>query len=157
MNACGICQVAGITLFGGQRDYLASKPHDHASTCWRDRNAADVLASLCVSRTKFEQVGRYSHGQFLAAAFSRIEHMKKSSLLIDNPSVPRGGIQHWKVTMLGELLDHPAFWIKGEQVELSIAVRAEIHRVPHPHRIRIVATAFRLWDFVCGVIAERIQ
>lgn len=56
--------------------------------------------------------------------------------------------------MLGELADPPGTAIVGKEVEFAVSVRAEVERLPDPHRVGVVASALGLGDLLHRMVTE---
>ena len=83
--------------------------------------------------------------------------MQIPRLLIDDFVRAGGSVKHREVLMIGELLDRFRFRIVREDIELTVAVRAKIDVIAHPHGIDVVRAAFGLGKFLSGIIAKVVK
>ena len=93
------------------------------------------------ARARLAQIGRHADRQLAALAGRRVEQVQVAGLLVDDLAAAGGGVQDREVGVPGELLDRLRLRVVRVQVELAVAVGAEVDRVADPHRIGVVARA----------------
>ena len=81
--------------------------------------------------------------------------MKVSGLFIDDLSSTIRSLDHREIRVRSQLFDLFCFRAEGEKIEFSVSIRTKIDLLSDPHRVSVVAAAFRLRNLLHRVIVKR--
>jgi hypothetical protein len=138
VRAGGLGEIARLTLARGHDHDLAAILERRALQVRRAGHVAHVLGIAHPARARLAQVraGRDMEGHIAAAGS---EDVQPPGLLVNDAAVAGAGVDDREVGVLSELLNLRARRIERIQVELAVAVRAEIELRADPHRVEVVA------------------
>ncbi len=157
VGARSVRQVAGIALLGGHGHDLASVLEHRARARWRNAGVPDVVGPLHEPRARFAEIRRHADGQLLRRPGGRIEEVQPAGLLVDD--LPAAGRRlHDREIVVVRDAAHPfRRRVVGVEVELAVAIRAEVDRSANPHRVDVVRASLRLRHLLDPVARGRVE
>src|SRR4029079_13743508 len=119
------------------------KSRSHAG--WRDRGVAHVVATLHEARSCLPEIGGHADGEFATVARRcRIENVQVAGLLVDELPGSRAHVENGEVLVRGEAANLLRARVVRVDVELAVAIGAEVDGVADPLRVDVVRATFGL-------------
>ncbi len=133
-------EVAGIALFGRNGHDLAPELERGARAGGGEGGAADPLRAFRPARARLEKVARDRDGKVGRLLRGEVEKVERARLLVDDASRRRRRVEDGEVLEVGQALERLRLCVVGIDVELAVAVGAQIESPADPHRVHVVAT-----------------
>jgi hypothetical protein len=147
-------QIAGVALLGRDGDDLAAELEHGPGPGWRDGGAADPLRALSEPLAQLRQVGGDADPKPRVAPLRDVIEMERAGLLEDDPAGPGRGVEDREILEGRQPRDVLRRRIERIEVELAVAVGAEIDLAADPHRAGIVRPPLGLGDLVDAARAD---
>ena len=124
---------------------VAPRPHHHGLAVAGHVHEVDVLGGVDPALLQAPVVGRDAHGDLARGGGGDVQHVQVPALDVDDALAVGRGRLDVEVGVTGHLASGARLQVLRPEVGDAVgrAVRVEVHRVAHPHRVGVAAHVVR--------------